>query len=150
MADEEILAFAEKATHNWYNAGWHRTFEDYYLGSYCLDEPMRSLTTAEYNRLKEMQKELRAKKKAEEDAKEWRYDHTVYYADNSEEEVWINKFGEEKIIMTVGLHGDLKVPHPMRLALAFHLDYQSDNHNMWFQTSYQILQPKHLFPLPFV
>ena len=105
--DEEILAFAEKATHNWYNAGWHRTFEDYYLGSYCLDEPMRSLTTAEYTRLKEMQKELRAKKKAEEDAKEWRYDHTVYYADNSEEEVWINKFGEEKTIMTVGPHGDL-------------------------------------------
>ena len=105
--DEEILKFAEKASHNWYSAGWHHSFEDYYLGDYCLDEPMRSLTTKEYDRLKEMQKDLRAKRKVEEDAKEWRYDHTVYWADNSEEEIWVNKFGETKTIMTVGPHGDL-------------------------------------------
>ena len=105
--DEELLNFAVKCTYGWQSAGHKHSFADFYLGSYCLDEPMRSLTTAEYERLKTLQKEERARLKAEEDAKEWRYDHTIYWADNSEEEVWINKFGETKTVMTVGPHGDL-------------------------------------------
>ena len=104
--DKFLLKYAEKVTSGWYNAGWHRTFETYHLGDYCLDHPMRDLTTKEYTRLKELQAEAIAKKKAEEEAKEWRYDHTVYYADNSEEEVWINKFGETKQVMKVAPHGD--------------------------------------------
>ena len=104
--DEEILEFAKKATSNWSSASWHHKFEDFFLGDYCLDEPMRSLTSAEYARLKEMQKALRAKRKAEEDAKEWRYDRTIYWADNSVEEIWVDKFGEEKTVLVVGPHGD--------------------------------------------
>lgn len=104
--DRFLLKYAEKVTSGWYNAGWHRTFETYYLGDYCLDHPMCDLTTKEYARLKELQTEAIAKKEAEEEAKEWRYDHTVYYADNSEEEVWVNKFGETKQVMKVAPHGD--------------------------------------------
>lgn len=26
--DKDLLAYAEKVTHGWYNAGWERTFED--------------------------------------------------------------------------------------------------------------------------
>ena len=53
--DASLLAFAEKASWNWYDAGWRRTFETYYLGDYALDEPKRSLTDREYKRLKELQ-----------------------------------------------------------------------------------------------
>lgn len=46
-SDEELIEFARKVTGNWYNAGWNKTFTTYYLGDYCLNEPMRSLTTKE-------------------------------------------------------------------------------------------------------
>ena len=104
--DRFLLKYAKEVTSDWYDAGWHRTFETFYLGSYCLNEPMCSLTTSEYERLKELQKEAIHKKELEEAAKEWKYDHTVYYADNSEEEIWINKYGEKKTVMTVAPHGD--------------------------------------------
>ena len=42
-----------------------------------------------------------------EDAKEWRYVETIYWADNSEEEIWENKYGERKSVMTVYSHGDV-------------------------------------------
>lgn len=29
--DADLLAFAEKVTSRWYNAGWHQTFATYYL-----------------------------------------------------------------------------------------------------------------------
>lgn len=38
--DAELVAFAEKATSGWYNAGWRRTFTTYYLGDYALSEPL--------------------------------------------------------------------------------------------------------------
>ena len=105
--DTFLLKYAKEVTSNWYESGWHRTFETYYLGNYCLDEPMASLTTIEYARLKELQREARKKAAREEAAKEWKYEHTVYYADNSEEEVWVNKYGERKTVMTVAPHGDV-------------------------------------------
>ena len=40
--DAELVAFAEKATSGWYNAGWRRTFTTYYLGDYALSEPLDS------------------------------------------------------------------------------------------------------------
>lgn len=105
--DEELLAFAEKVTSGWYDAGWTRTFTTYYLSDYALSEPYASLTGSEFNRLKELQAEARAEEKRIEEAKEWKYVETIYWADNSEEEVWVNKYGEEKRIMVVGPHGDI-------------------------------------------
>ena len=104
--DEELMKFAEKVTYGWSSAGWKRKFTGYYLGNYYLDEPMRSLTTKEYERLKELQKETRRKEKEEYDAQEWKHVETIYWADNSVEEVWINKFGEKENRMVVGPHGD--------------------------------------------
>lgn len=46
--DAELVAFAEKVTSGWYNAGWRRTFTTYYLGDYALDEPLNSMTLKEY------------------------------------------------------------------------------------------------------
>ncbi|MEI3579668.1 MAG: hypothetical protein V8Q30_06695 [Acutalibacteraceae bacterium] len=37
--DADLLAFAEKVTSRWYNAGWHQTFTTYYLSDYALSEP---------------------------------------------------------------------------------------------------------------
>ena len=105
--DDELIEFAKKASRNWYDAGWHQTFETYYLSDYALDEPKRSLTNAEYKRLKELQKEAQAKAKAKEDAREWKLVTTYYYADNSVEELWRDKDGNEKMVMTVGAHGDV-------------------------------------------
>lgn len=105
--DDELIEFARKASRNWYDAGWHQTFETYYLGDYALDEPKRSLTDAEYKRLKELQKEAQTKAKAKEDAREWKLVTTYYYADNSVEELWRDKDGNEKMVMTVGAHGDV-------------------------------------------
>lgn len=106
-SDRFLMDFAKEVTSDWYHAGWHRTFEDYYLGDYAMDHPRCDLTDTEYARLRELQKEARGKAKAEDDAREWRYDHTEYWADNSEEEVWIDKNGVEKRVMTVAPHGDL-------------------------------------------
>ena len=106
-SDRVLMDYAKKVTSDWYDAGWHRKFEDFYLGDYALDHPRCDLTDAEYERLRELQKEARAKAKAEDDAREWKYVETIYWADNSEEEVWVDKNGIEKRVMTVGPHGDL-------------------------------------------
>ncbi len=37
--DDELIAFAEKVTSGWYNAGWCHTFTSFFLGDYALDEP---------------------------------------------------------------------------------------------------------------
>ena len=105
-SDDELMKYAEKVTSNWYDAGYHRTFTGYYLGDYCLDHPMRDLTTKEYERLKELQKEAIRKEKEEYESQEWKYVETSYWADNSVEETWINKYGEKETRMVVGPHGD--------------------------------------------
>ena len=56
-SDKELLDYAEKVTHHWYNAGHRHKFITYYLGDYALDEPKKSLTDKEYKRLKELQRE---------------------------------------------------------------------------------------------
>lgn len=104
--DADLLAYAEKVTSKWYDAGWHRTFTSYYLSDYALSEPSASLTKAEFARLKQMQAEAQAEQKRLEDEKEWRLVGTYGYADNSVEEVWENKHGERKTVMTVAPHGD--------------------------------------------
>lgn len=106
-SDEELVKYAEKVTSHWSYSGWGHSFTDFYLSDYCLDEPMRSLTTKEYDRLKELQKEARRKEKEAYDALDWKYVETIYWADNSIEEIWVNKYGEEEKRMVVGSHGDV-------------------------------------------
>ena len=42
--DAELIAFAEKATSGWHNAGWSHSFISFYLSDYALSEPFASLT----------------------------------------------------------------------------------------------------------
>lgn len=105
-SDEELIAYAEKVTYGWSHAGWKRSFIDYYLGDYALGEPCASLTKAEYARLKELQAEARAARKAAEEAREWKLVDKVYWADNSVEEIYEDKNGERKTVMVVPPHGD--------------------------------------------
>lgn len=105
--DTELLAYAEKVSWGWQDAGWKRSFTNFYLSDYELNEPYASLTHTEFERLKQLQAEAKQKEKELEDAKEWKYVETVYYADNSEEEIWENKYGERKSVMAVGPHGDM-------------------------------------------
>jgi len=104
--DEELIAFAEKASHGWYESGWKQTFTGFYLSDYALSEPYASLKITEFERLKELQKQAREEQRKAEEAREWKYDHTIYWADNSEEEIWIDKDGNKKSVMTVYPHGD--------------------------------------------
>lgn len=104
--DEELLAYAEKVTSKWYSAGWHQSFVGFYLSDYALAEPYRSLTLKEFNRLKELQAEARAEAKRIEDAKQWRLVDTLYWADNSVEEIFEDKDGNRKTVMVTGPHGD--------------------------------------------
>lgn len=66
--DAELIAFAEKATSGWHNAGWSHSFISFYLSDYALSEPFASLTLSEFGRLKELQQEAREAAKAADDA----------------------------------------------------------------------------------
>lgn len=104
--DADLLAFAEKVTSRWYNAGWHQTFATYYLSDYALSEPFASLTLSEFGRLKELQQEAREAAKAADDARCWRLKETINWADNSVEEIYEDKDGNTKHVTVVGPHGD--------------------------------------------
>ena len=104
--DEKLLAFAEKQAWGWQQAGHKVGFINYYLGDYALDEPRRSLTLKEYERLHELQKEQRAAAKAADLARKWKFIRNDYFADNSVEEVWEDKDGIQKRVMVTAPHGD--------------------------------------------
>lgn len=104
--DADLLAFAEKVTSRWYNAGWHQTFATFYLSDYALSEPFASLTLSEFGRLKELQQEAREAAKAADDARCWRLKETINWADNSVEEIYEDKDGNTKHVTVVGPHGD--------------------------------------------
>ena len=104
--DADLLAFAEKVTSRWYNAGWHQTFATYYLSDYALSEPFASLTLNEFGHLKELQQEAREAAKAADDARCWRLKETINWADNSVEEIYEDKDGNTKYVTVVGPHGD--------------------------------------------
>ena len=104
--DQNLIAFAEKVTDGWMRAGAKQNFRTYYLGNYALDEPQCSLTTAEYLRLKQLQKEVRKAYDAAEAARQWKRVNTVAYADNSVEEIWRDKDGNEKTVMITPPSGD--------------------------------------------
>ena len=104
--DEELIAFAKKASWNWFDAGWHRDFRTFYLSDYAMDEPYRSLTLTEFARLKELQKIEQKKYEEAESARNWKLEATYCYADNSIEEVWVDKDGNRKTKTVVAPHGD--------------------------------------------
>lgn len=104
--DEELLAYAEKVTSGWYDAGWKRTFTTFYLSDYALSRPRENLTRREFDRLKQLQKEAREAEERAEAEKQWKKVDTTYWADNSVEETYENKYGERKVVMVVGPHGD--------------------------------------------
>lgn len=104
--DEELMAFAEKVTHGWYSAGWNHSFTTFYLGDYAIDEPRASLTIEEFERLRELQRVARAAEEEAEAKAGWTLKETINYADNSVEEVWVDKDGNERRVQTVAPHGD--------------------------------------------
>jgi hypothetical protein len=104
--DAELIAFAEKATSGWHNAGWSHSFISFYLSDYALSEPFASLTLSEFGRLKELQQEAREAAKAADDARCWRLKETINWADNSVEEIYEDKDGNTKHVTVVGPHGD--------------------------------------------
>lgn len=106
-SDDELMAYAEKVTWGWQDAGWRQKFTHFYLSDYALSEPCASLMRREFDRLKELQKQARAAHDAAEAAREWRKTGTLCWADNSIEEVWVDKNGIEKRVMVVGPHGDV-------------------------------------------
>lgn len=106
-SDSVLMEYAAKVTWDWQDAGWKRGFEDFYLSDYCLAQPKKSLTTAEFERLKELQRQAREATKAAEDARQWRLDHIEYFMDNSEEQVWIDKDGNIKRVTSVYPNGDI-------------------------------------------
>lgn len=105
-SDEELLAYAEKVTSGWSDSGWKQPFTHFYLSDYCYARPYEYLTRKEFERLKELQKIAIEEYKAAEKAREWKLVETVFWADNSEEEIWEDKDGNRKTVMTVAPHGD--------------------------------------------
>ena len=104
--DAELIAFAEKTTSGWHNAGWSHSFISFYLSDYALSEPFASLTLSEFGRLKELQQEAREAAKAADDARCWRLKETINWADNSVEEIYEDKDGNTKHVTVVGPYGD--------------------------------------------
>ena len=105
--DDGLLAYAAKVTGSWSQAGWRRSFTAFHISDYALSEPRRSLTDDEFSRLIEVQ--LIAKKKEDdaENERGWRLIGTYGYADNSIEEVYEDRNGIRKTVMTVMPHGDV-------------------------------------------
>ena len=59
--DAELIAFAEKATSGWHNAGWSHSFISFYLSDYALSEPFASLTLSNHIRRQEPRRENQPK-----------------------------------------------------------------------------------------
>lgn len=107
--DDELLAFAYKVTNGWSFVGRPHTFIRFYLGDYALSEPKASLTYKEYARLRQLQAEAIAREKAaEDDARGWTLQSRFNYADNSVEEIWVDKDGVKKIVTVVPPHGNAR------------------------------------------
>lgn len=104
--DAELVAYAEKVTHGWREAGWERSLATYHLSDYALSEPFSSLTRSEFDRLRELQQAARGERKAAEDTRGWRTVGGSHFADNSVEEVQEDKDGNRRSVLKVHAHGD--------------------------------------------
>lgn len=105
-SDEELIAFAEKVTGGWSEAGHKQSFTSFYLSHYALNEPFRSLTATEFARLKWLQDKAVAAAKQAEEARQWEFVERIYWADNSVEEIYEDKDGNRKTVLVTGPHGD--------------------------------------------
>lgn len=105
--DAELIAYAEKVTHHWLNAGWHREFTSFYISDYALSEPRKSLTGNEFVRLKKLQRQAQEKEQEAERSRQWKQIGTYRYADNSVEEKFMDKDGNVKTVMAVAPHEDI-------------------------------------------
>lgn len=105
-SDAELLEYAREETSNWSSAGWSREFKDYFLSDYALARPFSRLTRKEFDRLKELQAEARRDYERAEAEREWKLIGTNYWADNSVEEIYEDKYGARKTVMVIGPHGD--------------------------------------------
>lgn len=106
-SDEELMTFAEEVSYHWQSSGHTHSFTGFYLSDYALSEPYQSLTIKEFERLKELQREAKKAEDEEDKARDWQLKGTYHYADNSTEEIWIDKNGIKKTVMIVGPHGDV-------------------------------------------
>lgn len=104
--DAELMAYAERRTGGWSDAGHRQAFSHFYISDYAMSEPYCSLTRKEFERLKELQDEARAEFERAEEAKQWRFIERINYADNSVEEIYEDKDGNRKNVMVVLPHGD--------------------------------------------
>ena len=104
--DEELIAYAEKVSYGFQYAGHRHDFIDAYLSDYALERPFCELTDTEFQRLKEIQKRIRDEEKAKDEARGWKLVETLYWADNSVEEIWQAEDGEKRTVMVVHPHGD--------------------------------------------
>ncbi len=104
--DEEIFNYAQKVTYNWSTGTYKADFRTFYLSDYALSEPRRSLTADEFKRLQAMQDSVRREHDKAEEARQWQKVDTLYWADNSVEEIWRDKYGTEKRVTVIGAHGD--------------------------------------------
>lgn len=103
---EKMVEYLREKTH-FQQAGWRHDFLDFYISDYSQDPIYDYITMEEGRQLREYQKELRAKADAAEAARGWRLVDTIYWADNSVEEIWEDKDGIRKSKTVVGPHGDL-------------------------------------------
>lgn len=101
-SDEDLIAYAEQETGHW---SWYRTLRTYYFSE--SDRLYNHLTYNEWNRLKELQEQACTAYKAAEDARQWHKVDTVYWADNSIEEIWEDQNGIRKTVLVDGPHGDV-------------------------------------------
>ena len=102
-SDEELVAYWKKATAG---RGWPHGDIAYASFGYH-DLQFTYLLKAEIERLKAIKERVRKERDEAEKAREWKYVKTRYWMDNSEEELWVDKDGNEEWRMTVGPHGDL-------------------------------------------
>ena len=104
--DAYLVKYAEKVTSGWQSGGWTHRFADFYLSDYAMSEPYASLTNDEFRRLEEIQKLVRETEEAAEKDHQWKHMDTLYWADNSIEEVWEDRFGNRKTVQVAGPCGD--------------------------------------------
>ena len=88
-------------------AGHKCSFLDFFLSDWDGARIHDLLTPEEFQQLKDYQQKLIAQFREAEKAREWKLVDTYYYADNSVEQIWEDKNGLRKTVMTVGPHGDV-------------------------------------------
>lgn len=104
-SDEALIAYCE-ANYLFSSFGRPTSFENADLSPHWSDL-VSHLTCPEIKRLKELQSALRKEKAEKEAKKNWKRVDTLYFMDNSIEEIWEDNKGNHKRIMATAPHGDI-------------------------------------------